>query len=88
MTNAVVFVLSQYLMADADRCIRHCLMQGYNMIGVVHDDWSAAIAMLRQGKASVVVVAAPDRIDPDREPRIEYVTHRGPNGQHRPRMVG
>lgn len=87
MVNAVIFVLSRHLMTDADRCIRHCLMQRYNIVGVIKDDWMAAIRMTREGTATVIIAAGPDRVDPDREPRIEYVTHDGPHGQHRPRLV-
>jgi hypothetical protein len=78
MTTAVVFVLTQYLARDADRCIQHCIAQGYEMIGVVKDDWEAAIALTKKGDASIIVAASPDHVPPDREPRVEYVAYDPP----------
>lgn len=82
VTNAVVFVLSQHLLPDAERCIAHCLAQGYHMIGLIKDDWEAAMKMLHEGKASVIVAADPQHVDPLREPRVEFVA------LHRPRNAG
>jgi hypothetical protein len=87
MTTAVVFVLSQYLMPDAERCITYCLARGYDMIGVIKDDWDAAFGMLVAGTVTVVVAADPHHVDPGRTPRVEYVAHVGPQGQHRPRLI-
>lgn len=78
MINAVVFVLSQHLLPDADRCIQYCLGHGYAMVGLIKDDWGAAITMLIDGKASVVVAASPDHVPADRTPRVEYVCHAAP----------
>lgn len=75
MINAVVFVLTQYLARDADRCIQHCITNGYAMIGLIKDDWKAALALAVEGKASVIVAASPDHVDPEREPRVEFVSH-------------
>lgn len=77
MINAVVFVVTKHLLPDTERCISYCLARGYHMIGVVKDDWAAAIAMLVDGRASVVVADSPDHIPADREPRVEYVCHAG-----------
>lgn len=77
MINAVVFVLTQHLLPDTERCITYCLARGYHMVGVVKDDWAAAIAMLIDGRASVIVADSPDHVPPDREPRVEYVCHAG-----------
>ncbi|SNY29178.1 hypothetical protein [Paractinoplanes atraurantiacus] len=76
--EAIVFVLSGHLLPDADRCIRYCLSRGYNMIGVVRDDWRAAMEMLADGRAEVLVVADPQHLDPNRTPRVEYVSHAEP----------
>lgn len=78
MINAVVFVLTQHLLPDSDRCISYCLARGYRMVGLVKDDWEAAIAMLITGKASVIVAESPDHVPADRQPRVEYVSHAGP----------
>lgn len=78
MTNAVVFVLTQYLARDADRCIQHCVAHGYTMIGLIKDDWKAAMALALEGKASVIVAASPAHVDPDREPRVEFVAYDSP----------
>lgn len=71
--TAVVFVLTQHLMPDADRCLRYCMANRYNVIGVVRDRWADAMAMLADGRASVLVVADDQHLDPNRQPRIEVV---------------
>jgi len=73
MTSAIVFVATQYLLTDAHRCINHCIAHGYHMVGLVKDDWGKAMEYLHEGKASVLVIADPEHLDPDREPRIEIV---------------
>lgn len=91
MTSAIVFALTQHLITDADRCINYCLAHGYDMVGVVKDDWARAIEYLTTGVASVLVVASTDHIPPDATPRIEVVAdappaHPGP-AHERTRMV-
>lgn len=89
VTEAIVFVLSGRLLPDADRCIRHCITQGYEMVGVVRDDWSLAMEYLADGRASVLVVASDRDLDPDRAPRIEVVSHyRRPNSPLSLRCTG
>lgn len=70
-TDAVVFVLSRYLFPDVERCVSHCLVHGYNAVGVVKDNWKQAMDYLNEGKATVLVVADPEHLDPKRSPRIE-----------------
>jgi hypothetical protein len=74
-TAAIVFVMSRYLLRDAARCIDYCRVQGYNMVGLIKDDWAAAIALTRKGEAEIIVVADPQHIDPDCKPRMEFVSH-------------
>lgn len=76
LTEAVVFVLSSHLLPDAGRCIDYCRVRGYRMIGVIKDDWRAAIEYIYDGRASVLVVADVDHLDPNRMPRIEVVADR------------
>lgn len=85
-TTAIIFVLSQYLLPDADRCIRHCLANGYSVVGVVKDNWRQAMEYLNDGTASVLVVADPRHLDPQREPRIEVVAE-GTGKGRRTRIV-
>lgn len=73
MTHAIVFVLTQHLLPDAARCIEYCRSRGYDMVGVVRDDWTEAIRLTREGKASVIVAADARHLDPKRRPRIEIV---------------
>lgn len=76
MTTAIVFVPTSHLLPDAEKGINHCLAHGYEMIGVVKDDWGKAMEYLHDGTADVLVVADDEHLDPDREPRIEVVNQR------------
>jgi len=86
-THAIVFVIGRHIWPDAARCIGYAIARGYHVIGIVKDDWSAAINMLIDKQASVIVAADPSHLDPDRVPRVEYVIHHGPEGQDRPRLT-
>jgi len=79
-TAAVVFVLTRYLLRDTDRCLEYCRQQGYRFVGLIADDWAAAIELTRSGEAQVIVVADPEHVDPDRTPRVEFVAHQMPQG--------
>jgi len=85
MTNAVVFVLTRHLLPDAQQCISYCMLHGYHVIGVIKDDWKAAMALAVEGKAPVIVAACPEHVDPGREPRVEYVSHDRPRAAGGPR---
>jgi hypothetical protein len=71
----MVFVLSRRLVPDVGVCIEYCLTQGYNMRGVVQDDWVKACDYLHSGEADVLVVADDRSLNPDRAPRVEVVAH-------------
>jgi hypothetical protein len=71
----MVFVLSSRLLPDAGICIEFCIQQGYNMIGLIKDDWKKACDYLYAGKCDVIVVADSRTLDPDRTPRVEVVAH-------------
>lgn len=86
-TQALVFVLGRYLRPDAEACVHYCLARGYHVVGIVKDDWAAAVNLVRQGKATVIVAADPHHLDPQRTPRVEFASENGPDGQHRPRIV-
>ena len=87
MTEVVVFVVTKHLLPDAARCIGYCVARGYHVIGIIKDDWSAAINMLIDKQAAAIVAADPSHLDPNRVPRVEYVIHHGPGGQDRPRLM-
>lgn len=73
MTDAIVFVQTQHLLRDAALCIEYCRNQGYNMVGVVKDDWKEAMRMGNAGQAGVIVAADAQHLDPKRRPRVEIV---------------
>lgn len=73
MTSAVVFVISKYLENDANQCLDYCAARGYEIAGLVRDDWDAALNVIRAGLATVVVVAAAERLDASCTPRMEVV---------------
>lgn len=77
--EAIVFVMSNHLITDADRCIKYCLARGYHMVGVIKDDWMAAMDMLHDGRAEVLVIADPQHLPADRAPRVEYVAFEDPH---------
>ena len=87
MTNAVIFVQPDKLHANAARCLDYCATMRYEVVGLVHGDWDAALRMVQEGLAAVIVVAAMSDLDPARQLRIEVVpkrTNRRPAGR-RPR---
>lgn len=79
--NAMVFVLSDRLLPDAQICIDYCLRMGYTMAGVIRDDWSKAVDYLYAGDCGVIVVADDNTLDPDRTPRVEVVAHMPAHGR-------
>lgn len=74
-TEAIVFVLSKHLLPNAAICIEYCVRSGYNMVGVVRDDWTEAMRMVHSGTADVIVVADERDMAPDRTPRVEIISH-------------
>jgi hypothetical protein len=81
--NAVIFVRPENYGVTAARCLDYCAAKRYNVIGLIPGDWPAAMRMLNEGLAGVVVVASPEQLDPEREPRIEVVPRRL-NSRRRP----
>lgn len=71
----MVFVISDRLLPDAGICIEYCRVHGYNMCGIVRDDWVTAVDYMHSGRADVLVVADDHSLDPDRAPRVEVVAH-------------
>ncbi|MET0417211.1 MAG: hypothetical protein ABW022_14465 [Actinoplanes sp.] len=76
MINAVVFVRPENYSVNAVRCLEYCDVRHYHVVGLVQGDRRAAMQMLDDGLASVIVVSSADQLDPAREPRIEVVPRR------------
>lgn len=74
MHNAVLFVPTGH---GADRwltvCAEYAARYRY-MVTAVASDWDDVLTMLRDGEATVVVVARRDHLPPLRTPRLEVVT--------------
>lgn len=75
MLKAVVFVRSDDFDPHAARCTIYCEEQGYNLAGVILDDWPAVLQTIADGEADIVVVSEEAHLDPERSPRIEVVAH-------------
>jgi hypothetical protein len=90
-TKAVVYVQADKFHANAARCLDHCTTMRYEVAGLICGDWPAALRMLKQNLAEVIVVATLTQPDPTHEPRIEVVPKRT-NARRRtttrPRLVG
>lgn len=76
MINAVVYVRPENYSLNAARCLDYCDARRYHVVGLVQGDWRAALRMLDEGLAGVIVVTSTDQLDPAREPRIEVVPRR------------
>lgn len=88
MAIAVIFVPAAVHVATyATQCLDYCAARGYEVAGVVTCDWAAAAAMLIARRAGILVVARPDHLDPNREPRTEVVDC-GPAPAAPPRNAG
>lgn len=75
MTRAIVFVPSDEFDPHAARCTAYAEDRGYELQGVIRDDWAAAQRMLGDGQTSVVIVSEESHLDPNRRPRIEVVAN-------------
>jgi hypothetical protein len=73
VTRAIVY-LPGVDYERADRCIDYVRACGYKFLGLVRD-WTAAQQMMLDDECSVAIVAEPGDLDPDRKPRIEFVSH-------------
>lgn len=96
MTHAVAFVPDGPVdEVYANQCFAHCAHRGYTLAGIVRGDWSAAVAMVAAGLASVIVFARREHLDPAREPRVEFcgeitqaLFRREPGPDHQPGRRG
>lgn len=75
MTKAVIFVKSDDFDPHATRCTLYCEERGYEIAGVVMDDWGAVQQMLGDGQASVALVSTEEHLPAQRKPRIEVVAN-------------
>lgn len=82
MTIAVVFVPTAHVIPFAKQCLDYCAGRGYEIAGVVRDDWPAAFAMMATGLVDVIVVARREHLDPNRTPRVEILAE--VDGESRP----
>lgn len=88
MTRAVIYVPQLYEVARyVATCMEHCARHGYDVTGVVHGNWPAAAAMLNGGTVSVLVIARPDHLAPDRQPRVEVADEPPADGSPRSRRT-
>lgn len=88
VTTAIIFIPAAHIAAYAGQCLDYCAARGYQVAGIVHGDWAAAAGMLMGRAAGVMVVARPDHLDPDREPRVEVVDKDGTPPAGPPRNAG
>lgn len=72
--NAVIFVPEAEHLVYIAQCTEYCQNQGYQIAGVIRDDWRATVAMLSTGLATIIIMARPDHFDPAWEPRVEFVS--------------
>lgn len=91
MTRAIVFVPGDEFDPHAARCVAYAEDQGYDLIGIIRDNWPAAQKMLGDGETSVVIVSEQAHLDPARKPRVEVVAdqyHSGTSGwEQRTRVI-
>lgn len=87
VTNAVIFVQPDRFDVHAARCLDYCGTMRYKVAGLVCGDWAAALRMIKDGLATVIVVSSPAHLEADREPRIEIVPRRMRSTRPRPRLV-
>jgi len=74
--NAIIFVRPENYGITAARCLDYCAQKRYNVVGLIPGDWPAAIRMLSEGLANVIVVGSAEHLDPRREARVEVVPRR------------
>ena len=67
--NAVIYVRPENYSASAARCLDYCAARQYDVVGLIPGDWEAAMRMLREGVAQVVVVSSAEQVEP--QPGVE-----------------
>lgn len=75
MTRAIVFVSSEEFDPHATRCTIYAEERGYELCGIVVDNWDEAQRMHDEHEIDVIVVSEESHVPPDRAPRIEVVAH-------------
>lgn len=75
MTRAIVFVRSDDFDPHATRCTIYAEEHGYDLAGVVVDDWQAVIRMFENDEADVAVVSEESHLPKQRRPRLEVVAN-------------
>jgi hypothetical protein len=75
MTRAVVFVRSDEFDPHATRCTQYAEEKGYELTGVVVDNWDAVNQMLHDGEATVAIVSEESHLPAKRKPRVEVVAN-------------
>lgn len=75
MTRAIVYVPSKDFDPHAALCSVYATEHGYDIVGIVRDDWTAVQKMLGDGEASVALVSVEEHLPPKRKPRIEVVAN-------------
>jgi len=76
VVNAVIVVRPENYGVNAARCLEYCETRRYHVVGLIPGDWRAALRMLGDGLAGVIVVSARDQFDAPGEPRIEVAPKR------------
>jgi hypothetical protein len=88
MTRAIVFVRSDDFDPHATRCTMYAQEQGYELAGVIVDNWAAVQQMLGDGEASVALVSVEEHLPAKRSPRIEVVANQyGSRWEKRTRII-
>jgi hypothetical protein len=76
VTNAVIFVQQEKFDVNAARCLEYCSVMKYKVAGLICGDWPAALRMINDGLAAVIVVTSTAQLDPERRHRVEVVPKR------------
>lgn len=74
MTRAIIYTSATDYARSVDRCIDYIREHGYKFKGLVQD-WDVVKRMLIDDECSVAIIATPEELDPDRKPRLEFVSH-------------
>ncbi len=75
MTKAIIYLRSDDFDPHASRGTEDVERQGYELEGVIVDDWAAAQAMLDSEQVSVVVASTTEHLPRKRRPRIAIVAN-------------